>query len=85
MYGMIQALRRGRLPSNGQLDAAFTVLRDKLTAIDKAQDKGGSISLSSEGRAVVLDVRDIVETVRLRSTHACPPIDPRPPFRPVSF
>jgi hypothetical protein len=72
IYAMVQALRRGRLPSNGQLDDALVVLRDKLTQrTSKAESKENTIPLSDEGRTVVLDVRDIVETVRHSTLLVC--------------
>ncbi|KAF8590689.1 hypothetical protein K439DRAFT_1611824 [Ramaria rubella] len=71
IYGMVQAFRRGRLPGNTQLDNALVVFRDMLTrrtespeSLPGGDDKDTFVPLSEEGRAVVLDIRDIVETTR---------------------
>jgi len=56
-FGVIQAFRRGKFPSNHQVDAALEyVLRH--SPIDESQ-------LSSEGRRLVQDLRFIIETAKL--------------------
>ncbi|KAH9958918.1 hypothetical protein BC827DRAFT_1135468 [Russula dissimulans] len=56
-YGVIEAFRQGRYPSNHQLDVAF---RYALAHSPIDQDQ-----LSPGGRALVQDCRDIIETARL--------------------
>ncbi|KZW03262.1 hypothetical protein EXIGLDRAFT_759133 [Exidia glandulosa HHB12029] len=56
-YGVIQAFRNGRLPSNTQIDETLAYVRDHSpVSVDK---------LSPEGRKLIDDSRDIIETARL--------------------
>lgn len=57
LYGVIDALRHHKLPSNAQIDAA---LRYVLDASPPSLD-----ALSSEGRRLIQDVKDVVATLRL--------------------
>ncbi|KIK80530.1 hypothetical protein PAXRUDRAFT_833465 [Paxillus rubicundulus Ve08.2h10] len=56
-YGVIQAFRQGRMPDNNQIDKTLSYLHDT-TPVDL--DK-----LSPEGRKLIQDARDIIETARL--------------------
>ncbi|KAI0296913.1 hypothetical protein B0F90DRAFT_1953317 [Multifurca ochricompacta] len=56
-YAVIQAFRQGRYPSNQQIDAAL-----KYTLAHSLVHQG---ELSSEGRKLIQDCRDIIETARL--------------------
>jgi Family of unknown function (DUF5923) len=56
-YGVIEAFRQGRMPDNKQIDETLLYVRDTSPVeIDK---------LSPDGRKLVQDARDIVETARL--------------------
>jgi len=57
LYGVIQAFRGGRLPDNAQIDHTLKYVLNH-SPVD--QDK-----LSPEGRKLVQDVKDIVETARI--------------------
>lgn len=55
LYGVIQAFRSGRLPTNAQMDETLVYVRDHSpVSVDK---------LSPEGRKLIDDTRDIIETV----------------------
>ncbi|KAH9952567.1 hypothetical protein BGW80DRAFT_1420325 [Lactifluus volemus] len=56
-YGVIEAFRQGRYPSNQQIDAALQYV---ITHSPVDQDQ-----LSPEGRKLIQDCRDIIETARL--------------------
>ncbi|KAF8639373.1 hypothetical protein AX17_001529 [Amanita inopinata Kibby_2008] len=56
-YGVIQALRKGRLPSNKQIDRTLKYVLDH-SPVDVDR-------LSPEGRKLINDVHDIIETARL--------------------
>lgn len=56
LYGIIQAFRENRYPNNVQIDEALTYIVQH-SPVDESK-------LSSEGRKLINDVRDIVETVR---------------------
>lgn len=56
-YGVIEAFRQGRYPSNHQIDSALRYVLDH-PPVDQDQ-------LSPEGRKVIQDCRDIIETARL--------------------
>ena len=56
-YGVIQAFRQGRMPDNKQIDDTLNYVKDHSPVeLDK---------LSPEGRKLVQDSRDIIETARL--------------------
>ncbi|KZT70697.1 hypothetical protein DAEQUDRAFT_667430 [Daedalea quercina L-15889] len=56
-YGVVQALRESRMPSNTQIDSALTyALRNSPVDLN---------ALSSDGQRLVQDTRDIIETARL--------------------
>ena len=57
LYGVIQAFRLGRMPSNEQIDQTLKYVVNN-SPIDESK-------LSSEGRELTQDVRDIIETARL--------------------
>jgi hypothetical protein len=57
LYGVIQAFRDGRLPDNAQIDHTLQYV---LNHSPVEQEK-----LSPEGRKLVQDVKDIIETARL--------------------
>lgn len=57
LYGTIEAFRKGRLPSNEQIDK---ILRYVLQHSPVHEDR-----LSEEGRKLINDMRDIIETLRL--------------------
>ena len=61
LYGVIQALRAGRMPDNAQLDQTLQYFVTK-SPIDISK-------LSPEGKKLVEDVRAILETVSVPSTH----------------
>ena len=54
---MIQAFRNGRLPSNQQIDETLKYVLDH-SPVDQTK-------LSPEGRKLVQDTRDIIDTARL--------------------
>ena len=56
-YGVIEAFRQGRYPSNQQIDSALRYVLDH-SPVDQDQ-------LSPEGRKLIQDCRDIIETARL--------------------
>ncbi|KAJ2922652.1 hypothetical protein H1R20_g14446, partial [Candolleomyces eurysporus] len=56
-YGVIQAFHKGRLPSNAQIQETLTYVVDH-SPVDVSQ-------LSPEGKKLVQDVREIIETARL--------------------
>ncbi len=57
LYGAIEAFRKGRLPTNAQIDSGLCYVRDHSPVeLNK---------LSPEGRRLVQDTRDIIETARL--------------------
>jgi hypothetical protein len=56
-YGIIDAIRKGRLPSNEQIDGALRYALDH-SPVDLNK-------LSPEGRKLVQDTRDIIDTARL--------------------
>lgn len=56
LYGVIEAFRRGRMPDNRQIDETLAYVRENsFVDINK---------LSPDGRKLIQDIRDIVETVR---------------------
>ncbi|KAA1478008.1 hypothetical protein DENSPDRAFT_867808 [Dentipellis sp. KUC8613] len=57
LYGVIEALRNGRYPTNEQIDHALTYVVNHSPV---SEDK-----LSPEGRKLIQDTRDIIETARL--------------------
>ncbi|PPQ90960.1 hypothetical protein CVT25_015686 [Psilocybe cyanescens] len=57
LYGIIQAFRAGKLPSNPQIDATLRYVLDH-SPVDQSK-------LSPAGRKLVQDVRDILATARL--------------------
>lgn len=57
LYGVIQAFRDGRLPDNAQIDHTLKYVLNH-SPVD--QDK-----LSPDGRKLVQDVKDIIETARV--------------------
>lgn len=56
-YGVIQAFRQGRYPSNDQIDSALKYVLER-SPVDQDQ-------LSPDGRKLVQDCRDIIETARI--------------------
>ncbi|KAI9510806.1 hypothetical protein F5148DRAFT_1176664 [Russula earlei] len=56
-FGVIEAFRQGRYPSNQQVDSAFRYVLDH-SPVDQEQ-------LSPGGRKLIQDCRDIIETARL--------------------
>jgi Family of unknown function (DUF5923) len=56
-YGAIEALRQGRYPSNQQIDSAFRYVLER-SPVDQDQ-------LSPEGRKLIQNCRDIIETASL--------------------
>ncbi|KAF8492864.1 hypothetical protein F5888DRAFT_1728342 [Russula emetica] len=56
-YGIIQAFRQGRYPSNDQIDSALRYVLEQ-SPVDQDQ-------LSPEGRKLIQDCRDIIETARI--------------------
>ncbi|KAG9310445.1 hypothetical protein JVU11DRAFT_9586 [Chiua virens] len=57
LYEVIEALRQGRMPNNTQIDKALSYLRHaEPVAVNK---------LSPDGRKLIQDCRDIIETARL--------------------
>lgn len=56
LYGVIKALRNGRMPDNAQLDASLLYARDH-SLINAAK-------LSTDGQKLVVDTQRIIETVR---------------------
>ena len=60
LYGVIQAFRSGRMPTNAQIDETLSYVRDH-PPVDVSK-------LSPEGRKLTEDARDIIETVRSHST-----------------
>ena len=57
LYGAIEAFRQGRYPSNQQIDAALQYVLER-SPVDQDQ-------LSPEGRKLIQDCRDVIETARL--------------------
>ena len=57
LYGIIQAFRKGRMPDNQQIDETLCWIRDH-SPIDENK-------LSGDGRRLIHDVREIIETVRV--------------------
>ena len=55
-YGVIEAFRQGRYPSNQQIDDSLKYVLDN-SPVDQDQ-------LSPEGRKLIQDCRDIIETAR---------------------
>jgi hypothetical protein len=59
LYGVLQALRQNRYPDNVQIDETLSYVLDKKhSPVDESK-------LSREGRVLIQDVRDIIETVRI--------------------
>ncbi|THH11002.1 hypothetical protein EW145_g940 [Phellinidium pouzarii] len=58
LYGVIQAFRNGCMPSNKQIDEILSYLHDM-------QFPAEAVQLSPEGRRLVDDLRNVVETIRL--------------------
>ncbi|KAL7411844.1 hypothetical protein BDY24DRAFT_395037 [Mrakia frigida] len=58
LYGVIQAFRDGSLPSNNQIDEAL-LYAEKHSPVDLKK-------LSPDGRRLIEDLRDIIETARLQ-------------------
>jgi hypothetical protein len=57
LYGVVEAFRNGRLPTNSQIDKTLQYILDHSPVdVDK---------LSPEGRNFVQDAKDILETARL--------------------
>ncbi|EGN94223.1 hypothetical protein SERLA73DRAFT_115180 [Serpula lacrymans var. lacrymans S7.3] len=56
-YGVVEAFRQGRMPDNKQIDESLTYLNDN-SPLDLEK-------LSPDGRKLVQDSRDIIETARL--------------------
>lgn len=56
LYGVIQAFRDGRLPNNAQIDHTLDYVLNH-SPVDQDQ-------LSREGRKLIQDVKDIIETAR---------------------
>lgn len=57
LYGVIQAFRDGRLPDNAQIDHTLKYVLEH-SPIDQDQ-------LSPEGRKLIRDAKDIIETARI--------------------
>lgn len=57
LYGVIQAFRENRYPDNYQIDETLTYVLGH-SPVDESK-------LSSDGKKLVSDVRDIIETVRV--------------------
>ncbi|KAF8956220.1 hypothetical protein BDZ97DRAFT_1852748 [Flammula alnicola] len=57
LYGVINALRKGKLPSNAQIDRTLKYVIDNSPVDTK--------DLSPEGRKLIQDTRDIIATARL--------------------
>lgn len=57
LYGVVEAFRNGRMPSNDQIDKTLRYVLDHSPVHTER--------LSPEGRNLINDVRDIVETARL--------------------
>ncbi|TFK64315.1 hypothetical protein BDN72DRAFT_846705 [Pluteus cervinus] len=57
LYGVISALRKGRYPTNKQIDSTLQYVL-KHSPVDQAQ-------LSPEGKKIVQDTKDIIETARI--------------------
>ncbi|PVF96377.1 hypothetical protein CPB86DRAFT_874940 [Serendipita vermifera] len=58
LYGVIEAFRRGRMPDNAQIDQTLNYFI-KNSPVDISK-------LSPEGQKLVVDVRSILETIRLQ-------------------
>ncbi|EJT98618.1 hypothetical protein DACRYDRAFT_96400 [Dacryopinax primogenitus] len=56
-YGIIEAFRNGKMPDNQQIDETLRYVESQ-SPIDESQ-------LSGEGRRLIADTRDIIETARL--------------------
>lgn len=63
LYGVIQAFRENRYPDNVQIDDTLSYVLDH-SPIDESK-------LSGDGKKLVSDVRDIIETVRLLPFFCC--------------
>ncbi|KZP14441.1 hypothetical protein FIBSPDRAFT_912787 [Athelia psychrophila] len=57
LYGVIEAFRQGRMPSNAQIDETLQYVTANSPVDENA--------LSAEGRKLIQDARDIVETARV--------------------
>ena len=57
LFGVINAFRDGRMPDNSQIDETLTYVLQHSPVDEK--------SLSSDGRRLISDCRDIIETARL--------------------
>jgi len=57
LYGVIEAFRNGKLPSNKQIDETLIYLRQH-SPVDIHK-------LSPDGQKLISDARDIIETARL--------------------
>ncbi|KZT50965.1 hypothetical protein CALCODRAFT_488290 [Calocera cornea HHB12733] len=56
-YGVIEAFRNGKMPDNAQIDETLRYVEDH-SPVNEAK-------LSAEGRKLIADTRDIIETARL--------------------
>jgi hypothetical protein len=63
LYGVIQAFRENRYPDNIQIDETLTYVIQH-SPVDESK-------LSSEGKKLISNVRDIVETVRSTLFSSC--------------
>jgi Family of unknown function (DUF5923) len=57
LYGVIEAFRQGRMPSNSQIDETLKYIIDN-SPVETSK-------LSAEGMKLVQDTRDIIETARV--------------------
>ncbi|KAI0028014.1 hypothetical protein K488DRAFT_90191 [Vararia minispora EC-137] len=57
LYGVVEAFRQGRMPDNAQIDRTLKFVLEH-SPVDEAK-------LSSDGRKLVQDSRDVIETARL--------------------
>jgi hypothetical protein len=55
LYGVIEAFRQGKLPDNHQIDETLRYVHDHSPVDEHA--------LSPEGKKLIQDTRDIIETV----------------------
>ncbi|KAI0311876.1 hypothetical protein OF83DRAFT_1068125 [Amylostereum chailletii] len=60
-YGVIEAFRQGRYPDNAQIDKTLKYVLDN-SPVDQSK-------LSSDGRRLIQDTRDVIETARLLVKH----------------